>query len=63
MGPISGSNGADALEALSVGDLPGISMVLVEGQLLVRERSQQTPPPERTAVIVKEGIHTQSLPR
>jgi enamidase len=63
MGPISGSNGADALEALSVGDLPGISMVLVEGQLLVRERSQQTPPPERTAVILKEGIHTQSLPR
>jgi len=54
IGRVAGSNGADALEALSVGDLPGISMVMVDGKILVRERSQQTPPPERTAVIVKE---------
>jgi enamidase len=54
IGRIAGSNGADALEALSVGDLPGISMVFVDGEILVRERSQQTPPPERTAVVVRE---------
>ena len=53
MGPIAGSGGRDALEALSLGDLPGISMVFVDGEILVRERSQQTPPPERTAAIVK----------
>ncbi len=53
MGPIAGSGGRDALEALSIGDLPGISMVFVDGEILIRERSQQTPPPERTAVIVK----------
>lgn len=55
IGRITGANGADALDALSVGDLPGISMVLVDGIPLVRDRSQQTPPPERLARIVKEG--------
>jgi len=55
MGRIAGSSGADALGALAIGDLPGISMVMVDGQVLVRERSQQTPPPERLAAIVKGG--------
>lgn len=54
MGRITGSNGPDALGALDVGDLPGISMVLVDGEPLVRGRSQQTPPPDRLAVVVKE---------
>jgi enamidase len=54
MGRITGANGVDALDALSVGDLPGISMVLVDGELLVRDRSQQTPPPERLARVIKE---------
>ncbi|MPZ15943.1 MAG: amidohydrolase family protein [Chloroflexi bacterium] len=54
MGHITGSNGSDALEAIALGDLPGISTVLVDGEIVVRERSQQTPPPERLARIVKE---------
>jgi enamidase len=54
MGHIRGANGEDALDALSVGDLPGISMVFVDGQVLVRDRSQQTPPPVELARIVKE---------
>lgn len=53
IGRIRGANGADALDALGSGDLPGISMVLVDGEPLVRVRSQQTPPPEVTARIVK----------
>ena len=38
-----------------VGDLPGISMALVDGEILIRERSSQTPPPARTAAIVKSS--------
>ena len=53
MGRIEGSNGANALEAISVGDLPGISMVMVDGRILVSARSEQTPPPDRLATIVK----------
>jgi enamidase len=52
IGRIVGANGSDALEALAVGDLPGISTILVDGDVLVRERSQQMPPPERLARIV-----------
>jgi enamidase len=51
MGRVSGSSGADALDGLRQGDLPGISLVMVDGQVLVFPRSQQTPPPERLAVI------------
>ena len=54
VGRIGGSSGADALDGLGRGDLPGISLVMVDGEILVRERSQQTPPPEVLAVIVKE---------
>jgi cytosine/adenosine deaminase-related metal-dependent hydrolase len=39
-----GSVGGDALAALAAGDLPGISMVLVDGKPLVA-RSRNTPPP------------------
>jgi enamidase len=54
IGRISGSSGTDALDGLAQGDLPGISTVMVDGEILVRERSQQTPPPETTAVIRSE---------
>jgi enamidase len=47
-----GSVGADALAALSAGDLPGISMVLVDGKPLVG-RSRNTPPAARAAEVVK----------
>ena len=52
---IFGAAGANALESMARGDLPGISVVVVEGQLRIAPRSQQTPPPMRPAVIVKEG--------
>jgi imidazolonepropionase-like amidohydrolase len=54
IGKVGGSSAADALTGLAQGDLPGISMVLVDGQILVRERSQQMPPPETTAVVMKD---------
>ena len=55
MGRVSGSSAADALDSLRLGDLPGISTVLVDGELLVFPRSRQTPPPERLARIVSNG--------
>src|SRR5262249_47002285 len=51
LGPIHGSRAADALEAFALGDLPGISLVAVDGEVLVSGRSQQTPPPSSTATI------------
>ena len=50
-GPIQGSEAADALESFALGDLPGISMVLVDGEPVVGPRSAQTPPPQRLASI------------
>lgn len=55
IGNITGSVGKDALDGLSVGDIPGISFVIVNGEIVVRDRSEQTPPPETLAVIEKEG--------
>jgi enamidase len=48
---IPGSAASDALDAFRRGDLPGISAVLIDGELRVTGRSQQTPPPERAAVV------------
>ncbi|MFV2062899.1 MAG: amidohydrolase family protein [Chloroflexota bacterium] len=45
-----GSVGSSALEALANGDLPGISMVLIDGQILA-ERSRNTPPAARMAAV------------
>jgi enamidase len=53
IGRIAASNGANALEGIALGDLPGISMVFVDGEPLIRDRSQQTPPPDVTAVMLK----------
>jgi enamidase len=53
IGRIGASNGANALDGIGLGDLPGISMAFVDGEPLIRERSQQTPPPEVTARILK----------
>jgi len=43
-----GSSAPDALGALRVGDLPGISMVLIDGAVLIG-RSRNTPPAARAA--------------
>ncbi len=47
-----GSVGRDALSAMAAGDIPGISMVLVDGQVLV-QKSRNTPPATRQAFVVK----------
>lgn len=53
MGRVAASVATDGLDALRLGDLPGISMVFVDGEPLVYPRSNQTPPPETMAVIEK----------
>ena len=47
-----GSVGRTALEALAVGDLFGISMVLIDGQVRIG-RSRNTPPAARAGLVVK----------
>jgi enamidase len=47
-----GSAGADALEALAFGDLPGISMVLIDGKIAAG-RSRNTPPAAKAAEVMK----------
>ena len=47
MDRITGSVSRDALDSFAKGDLPGISVVMIDGELTVPGRSQQTPPPER----------------
>jgi enamidase len=48
----TGSVGRDALGALAAGDLPGVSMVLIDGRITIG-RSRNTPPAARAAEIVK----------
>src|SRR5436309_8212351 len=48
----TGSIGSDALGALAAGDLPGISMVLIDGRITIG-RSRNTPPAARVAEVVK----------
>jgi enamidase len=47
-----GSMGENALSALEVGDVPGVSMVLVDGEIKVM-KSRNTPPATRKASIVE----------
>jgi enamidase len=46
-----GSVGKDALEAFEAGDVPGISMIMIDGKIQVRI-SRNTPPPKRKAQVV-----------
>ncbi len=48
----TGSIARDALGALAAGDLPGISMVLIDGRITIG-RSRNTPPAARAAEIIK----------
>jgi enamidase len=50
---IRGSAATDALDSFRKGDLPGISAVLIDGELRVEGRSQQTPPPEHAVTITR----------
>ena len=46
-----GSAGSDLLSSLVEGDTPGISMVMVEGEIVIT-KSRNTPPPVRKAKVV-----------
>jgi enamidase len=48
----TGSVARDAMGALTAGDLPGISMVLIDGKITIG-RSRNTPPAARAAEVVK----------
>lgn len=50
---IKGSVASDALDSFSKGDLPGISAVLIDGEVRVAGRSEQTPPPERAVTVTR----------
>lgn len=49
LGPIQGSPAQDVFESFALGDLPGISTVLIDGIPVVVGRSEQTPPPRSLA--------------
>lgn len=51
MDRITGSVAKHTLDSFAKGDLPGITVVMIDGEIVVAGRSQQTPPPERTAAI------------
>lgn len=44
-----GSTGRDALETIKVGDIPGITMVMIDGEIRVR-KSRNTPQPHRECI-------------
>jgi len=46
-----GSVGADALQAIEAGDIPGVSMVMIDGKIEVKV-SRNTPPAVRKAKVV-----------
>jgi enamidase len=49
-----GSVGKDAIGAVEAGDIPGVSMVMVDGQVIVKI-SRNTPPPVRKAIVARGG--------
>lgn len=55
-GPVRGSAGSTLADAIAHGDLPGISFVFVDGQIAVNKRSQQTPPPMRSARFLASSL-------
>ncbi len=48
-GPVKGSAGSTMADAIAHGDLPGISFVIIDGEVIVETRSEQTPPPMQIA--------------
>ena len=45
-----GSIGEDALQAIEAGDIPGISIVIIDGEIRMTT-SRNTPPPKRKAIV------------
>lgn len=56
-----GSIGKDALTALSAGDIPGISMILIDGRV-ANMRSRNTPCPQREPAIFKGMVPASAAP-
>ena len=54
-GSVEGSAGSTLSDAIAHGDLPGISYVFIDGEVVVRERSNQTPPSSVSVRVVGEG--------
>jgi len=54
-GPVEGSAGTTLADAIAHGDLPGISYVFIDGEIVVDKRSQQTPPPASPATMVMDS--------
>ena len=50
-----GSVAKTALEAFAAGDIPGISFVMIDGELVVK-KSRNTPPPQRAAKIEPKAV-------
>ncbi|MBT5050075.1 MAG: amidohydrolase family protein [Rhodospirillaceae bacterium] len=50
-GPVTGSAGSSLDDAIAHGDLPGISFILIDGDVVVDTRSEQTPPPATLATV------------
>lgn len=50
-----GSVAGNALQAIALGDIPGVSMVLVDGNILV-QRSRNTPPARHMAAVVGQEL-------
>ncbi|MEM6528944.1 MAG: amidohydrolase family protein, partial [Chloroflexota bacterium] len=51
-----GTRAGDALETLAIGDTPGISAVVIDGQLVVR-KSRNTPPAQRQIILEAQASH------
>lgn len=51
LGPIRGSLATDSLEAFALGDVPGLSAVVVDGQPVISPRTDQLPPPRTLAEV------------
>ncbi len=51
LGPIRGSRATDSLEAFALGDVPGLSTVVVDGQPVISPRTEQLPPPRTPAEV------------
>ncbi len=49
-----GSIGEDAVSAIEAGDVPGVAMIFVDGEIVV-SKSRNTPPPKRKPTVSKYG--------
>ena len=56
LGAIQGAAGSDALSSIAAGDMPGVATVIVDGEVVVYPRSEQTPPPTRLARVERGHV-------